>query len=280
MKKILFAAFIVLASAQIHSCIGQRTINGSGRTSEKTIVLDSGYNELSVANGISVVLSPALTGSADIVADQAVMEYVSVTESNGRVRVCYSPNVQINTKIATIVTLPMSANLSLLEVSSAGKVNAEAAIVSPALKVICSSAGHVAARVESPDLRIEAGSAAGCNIEAFADVCRITATSAAKYKGKFDVRELHLDLSSSASCRAEGECGDLKINATSAGSFQGFGLNAARASVDASSGSSVQVFAAEELGLSISSGASVRYKGSPRFTRNEVSGGASLKNAN
>lgn len=280
MKKMLFAAFTVLVSSQLNSCIGARTVNGNGRVSEKTIAIKSDYGELSVANGIVVVLSPELTGMAEIIADQAIMEYVSVTESNGRVKVSYNPSVQVNTKIATKVTLPHSANLSLIEVSSGGKVGAENVIVSPALKISCSSSGRAALNVECPDLRIEASSAAKCDIDALAGVCRITATSSAKCKGRFDVRELYVDLSSAAGCTLEGKCDDLKISATSAASFRGYGLDAARVFVDASSAGSAEVFAAEELGLSISSGASVGYKGTPKFTSNNVSGGASLKNTN
>lgn len=278
MKKILLG-IVVAAVAGFSACVQMTVISGNGITEEKSISFDPDYRELSVAGGITVLLSPTIGREAAIVADQQVMQYVSVTQSGGKVRVCYNPSVNVRSKIKTIITLPMSGVLEAVKVSSASTLHADNVMQARSLRVECSSSAAVKARVETADLNIIASAAANCEISGRCDRGTITASSSAKYSGELTVGELSVNISSAANCVVRGRADQLTVDANSSGVFDGTDLRAAKVFVSASSAASAKVWAVEELGVSLSSAATAIYKGEPRLVSQEISGGASLKKA-
>jgi hypothetical protein len=256
MKKIL-CAIALLAVVSVASCVEINTIRGNGVTAEKTIALSQDYSELSVSRGIKVVLSPELIDRAELVADEAAMEYLVVTESDGVVKVTYRQDVTISSKIKTVVTLPLSSRVSAVRVSSAASLRADMIETSVPITVNCSSAGNIATNFAAPSIDVNV-------------------SSAAKYEGNVAAEEVSVDLSSASKCTLSGECAELDVEASSSAKFDGAELRAAKVSVNASSASSVTVWATAELGVDVSSAASVHYKGTPHLTSTDISSGAKL----
>jgi hypothetical protein len=256
MKKFL-CAIALLAGTSVASCVEINTIKGNGVTAEKTITFTADYTEVNVSNGIKVVLSPALTDRATLVADEAIMEYLSVTQKGGVVKVLYRPSVSLSPKIKTVVTLPMSSRISALGVSSAATLSADEIETRVPISVDCSSAGVIKTNIIAPKVDVDL-------------------SSSAQYIGDVTAREVSVELSSAGSCTLRGECGELDIDASSASHFNGAELQAAKVSVDASSSARVTVWATNQLEVDLSSGASVHYKGSPQLTSTDISSGARL----
>lgn len=276
MKRILFAVFAIAAIFVAVSAEG-KTIKGSGVTAEKTIVFASDYREVSVSLGIKVVLSPDLTDHAELVADEAIMEYLTVTSSGGRVKVAYSSGVVIKTKIETVVTLPMSTVISVVNVSSSAKLRAEEINTTRPIAIRLSSSGSVQTNIVAPSAEINGTSSARYKGDITANKVLIDLSSSSKYEGRVVTDKLSVDASSASRCTVEGNCDELDVDISSASGFDGLGLQASKVTVDASSAAKANVWATNELAVDLSSASSVHYKGSPTFTATDISSGASLK---
>ena len=276
MKKILFVALLAAIAV---SCIGSSAIKGSGKAVKGEFDINTNYTELTVSNGITVVLVPSEKSTGTITADEMVMDYVSITEKNGKVRVKYDPQVQVRSKVETIVTIPISRSITTLKAGSAAILRAEAQILAQTLTVESSSAAKVTLDVEARELFVDVDSAADCVITGTCGVCKISGDSAAKLTGRLTARECYADFDSAASCTMKGTADYCKVEVDSAADFNGYEFICKKADVDASSAGSVKITATEEFGVSVSSGGSVKYKGEPRLTSHNVSSGGSLKKA-
>lgn len=276
MKKILFVIIAIAAISVVVSAEG-KTIKGNGVIAEKTISFSSDYREVSVSRGIKVILSPELTDRAELVADEVAMEYLVVTESGGRVKVSYPSDIVIRAKVETVVTLPMSAIISVVNVSSAAKLRAEEIKTTRPIVIRCSSSGDVITDVVAPSAEVNVSSSGRCQGNITADKLLVDLSSSGKYEGVVVTDKLSANLSSASKCAVEGRCKELDVDISSASHFDGEGLQATQVSLDASSASKAIVWATEALGVNISSAASVKYKGSPELIGTSISSGASLK---
>ncbi len=276
MKKILFGALLAAIAV---SCIGSSVIKGSGKAAHGEFDISTNYTELSVSSGITVQLIESENGVGTITADEMVMDYVSITEKNGKVRVKYDPQVSVNSRVETVVTIPVSGSITRLEASSAAILKSDVRIETKSLSVESSSAAKIMLDINADELSVDVSSAAKCDITGVCGTCKISGGSAAKFTGAITTRECYADFGSAANCDIEGTADYCKVEAGSAADFNGYGFVCKKADVDASSAGSVKITATEELGVSVSSGASVKYKGEPRLTPHDVSSGGSLKKA-
>ncbi len=275
MKKLLFG--MLLAGIAV-ACVGSTVLNGSGKAAKGEFDISSNYTELSVSNGITVEFVSALVGQGTIVADEMVMDYVSITENNGKVRVKYDPEVSLRSKIETVVSIPLSHSMTAIKASSASMVKSDTPISANSLDIEVSSAAKVELEIEARDLSVNASSAADCCIHAaVAGTCRISGSSAAKVRANISAHELYADLSSSAGLNIEGTAEYCKAEASSAGGFDGYDLVCQKADAGASSAGSIRITVTDELGANVSSGANVKYKGSPRMTSQSATSGGSIK---
>ncbi len=257
MKKWILIVLLVVASTVAVSAM---VIRGSGRVAHGEFDISLTYRELSVARGIRVILVPSTDGTGTIKADEKLLPHVSIVERDGKVEVTYTPrNMNIGQlKVETVVTMPLSPNLTKLRVSSAGRIESDTAITGHEVEIDASSAGNISVPVESRELSVELSSAAVCSL---AVVC-----------GDVDV-----ELSSAAICRISGETGSVDVEANSAASFRGSELMARRADVETSSAGSVEIAVSDAISASASSGGSIRYKGSPTQSRISSSSGGSIR---
>ncbi len=276
MKKLLFG--ILLAGLAV-SCVETSVIRGSGKAANGEFDISTNYTELSVSSGITVVLVESESPVGTITADEEVMDYVSITENNGKVRVKYDPQITMRSRVETVVTIPLSRSISALGASSAAVLKSDARIAARQLSLDSSSAAKVTLDIEVGELAVDMGSAAECNLTGVCGLCKISGGSAAKFSGTLAVRECYVDLGSAAKCNIEGTADYCRAQASSAADFNGYDFVCKKADTDAGSAGSIKITVTEELGANVSSGASVKYKGEPRLTAHDVSSGGSLRKA-
>ena len=249
-------AVVLIAS----SCIAQPyVIKGSGKTVKGEFDISLDYTSLSVQQGITVVMVPSDKGIGLISADEKVFDYVSIVDNGGKVKVSYQPNITIHSGERTVVTMPISRSLKWLEASSAGKIESDTVLELASLGMDLSSAGHIELDIAASEVNMDL-------------------SSAAKYKGNIDAGAIDVEMSSAAGCDVSGLADHLDVDMSSAAAFRGYDLVSKVATIDASSAASVQLTVTEQLVADVSSGASVRYKGSPKELRPDVSSGGSLRN--
>lgn len=108
----------------------------------------------------------------------------------------------------------------------------------------------------------------------------ISVSSAADVEVEVDVIELDVSVSSSGDLEVSGKSKYLTISASSAGGVDAYDLDASIVKVRASSAGSAKVSASEEIDARASSGASIRYKGSPNKSQTDSSSGGSVRKSN
>ncbi len=258
MKKLLSGILLVMTAT---SCIQSSVIVGSGKEAKGTFKVSLGYTELSVSSGIVVELVPSLTGEGSITADEEVLDYVSIVEEGGRVKISYEPSVSIHSDIETVVTMPLGSALARLDVSSAAKVTSARRLMFASMEIDCSSAGAVELDMDAQELVLDI-------------------TSAATFEGNVVVQRLEADMDSTGKCTIEGSADYCDIENDNASSFNGAGLLCRRVDARAASGASIEISATDELDARAVSGGSVRYKGSPVIVRHDTSSGGSIRQIN
>ena len=121
-----------------------------------------------------------------------------------------------------------------------------------------------------------AGASIECQDVIKNDLLTVDVSSGSMVDLEIEANELRSDISSGASLYIEGSAHSAWIDIASGSSFKGNDLSVDDASIEASSGSSVKLEVAEELNADVSSGASVRYAGSPTLKNIDKSSGGSV----
>lgn len=92
-----------------------------------------------------------------------------------------------------------------------------------------------------------------------------------------ELDRLEVDISGVGSVVATGTARDLRLALPGAGSFEGAQLEAARVEADLSGVGSAEVWATEDLDVSVSGAGSLRYRGDPAVIRSDISGVGSIE---
>ncbi len=108
----------------------------------------------------------------------------------------------------------------------------------------------------------------------------ISVSSAADVEVDVDVNDLEVSVSSSGDLQVTGKSKYLTVSASSAGGVDAYDLDASIVKVRASSAGSAKVSASQEIDARASSGASIRYKGSPSKSQTDSSSGGSVRKSN
>ena len=258
MKKLASLAALVMILA---SCVPSSVIHGSGREARGAFDISLNYTALEVSSGIVVEFVRSESGEGFITADEEVLEYVSIVQNGGHVKVSYEPFVSVQSPVKTVVTMPLSDRLTRLDASSAARVTS-------ARRLLCSS------------MEIDISSAAEVELDMDAQALTLEISSSASFAGNVAVQNLEVEMSSASKCNIEGSADYCEVEATSAAKFDGAGFVCRRVEADASSAAGIEISVTEELDGSASSGGSVRYKGSPAIVRQGQSSGGSVRQIN
>ena len=263
--RVFGTAFALLViSCVLMSCvvlpINTTVVKGNGNHTRAMFVLASDYTAVSVQEGITVLFVDPQTGEFSIDADENVMEYVSVVERDGRVKVSYEPGIVFREHgVKTVVTMPLSAALTRLDVSSSGKIESRLPITG------------------DRTLHLHGSSSGDFVLDAQIDKIKMEMSSSADFRGNVSVREFEAVLSSSADVRVSGRAKECTVKASSSADFKGYDIVCEEVDADVSSSGSIEITVTEKLDAEASSGGDIRYKGSPEKVKKNSSSGGSVK---
>ncbi len=258
MKRILFGTAIAIVLA---SCLSSSVIVGSGHEAKGAFDIVPDYTALTVSGGILVELVDTLSLEGYIVADDEVLEHVSIVREDDRVKVSYEPLVSVRTDIKTVVAMPVSNALTQLEASSAAQVTSGGRLLAASMDIECSSAARVDLDMDVQHLKLEL-------------------SNAAHFSGNVVARSLEAELGNAATINIEGSADICGIESANDANFSGYGLICRRVGANASSGGNIDISVTQELDAKASSGGAVRYKGSPEIVHRRQSGGGSVREVN
>lgn len=211
-----------------------------GDTETRTL---KAFSEISVSAGIQATLEKGNSNKIEIDAEGIDLDKV-ITKVDGnkltvKIESSWWKIGWTNNKRKVKVHVTYTEDLEDISASSGASVSSEDVIASTRLSLEASSGSRIEIEVENDNLSVDVSSGAGINLSG----------SAAK----------------------------VKVDVSSGSSFDSYDLVANDASLDASSGASIKITVNGQLKASASSGASIKYNGSPTMTDIEKSSGGSVR---
>ena len=177
-------------------------------------------------------------------------------------------HITIDDEIRTInnvtaeVNLPKSTKITSLKATSAAEIHTEYTIESPELEIEANSAADIRImKAEVSSCEMEISSAASVSATIKATECSIEATSAAKASVQLLVNHCTAEASSAADIYLRGKAGTLDLEASSAADIKAIDTEVmVSTTAQASSGADIKVNAGKSLKAEASSGGTVLYK--------------------
>lgn len=111
------------------------------------------------------------------------------------------------------------------------------------------------------------------------DRMELDASSGAGLEANIISKKVTVDVSSGATVEASGSTDYLNVDISSGSRFNGYDLKAKDVEVDGGSGASARVHASQSISADVSSGSSVKYKGTPSRKDIDKSSGGSVRAA-
>lgn len=201
----------------------------------------SSFERISVATGIDATIVAGNENSIDISAKGIDLDRISTEIKNGKlvVKITKKWNNWSMRKNNVKATITYTEELKGVSASSGASVVSNRTI-------------------ESRDIDLSASSGASLDVAVNSD-------------------NVDVNVSSGAEVSASGRTQDLQVDASSGAEFKGYELSAENADINGSSGASTKISVSNMLDANVSSGASVKYKGSPSSRDIDKSSGGSVK---
>jgi len=111
------------------------------------------------------------------------------------------------------------------------------------------------------------------------DALTVGLSGASEVRGRASVGTLVAETSGASKVRLAGKASGLTVHASGASELDLGELEAQRLEVDLSGASDATVWVRDTIAADVSGASSLRYKGSPRFERQQTSGGSSIERA-
>jgi len=203
----------------------------------------SNFDEISVATGIDATIVSGNKNEIKITAKGVDLDKVSSEISNGElvVKIKRKWNDWSSRKTDVTAVITYAQELEGVSSSSGASVHSENSIVSDKLELDASSGSSLEVAVQC--------------------------------------REVIVEISSGARIETSGSTSDLTIDMSSGSTYKGYDLSAKNANIEGSSGASAQISVNNSLEADVSSGASVKYKGSPSNKDIDKSSGGSVRSS-
>ncbi len=231
-------------------------LNGENRHVEQ-------FSGIQVSTGVNVVFKQEAPTSVKVIADADKLKYVVTKVENGVLKVYVDNKGVKNLKFKNLSVNVSSPRIENIQTISGASFVAVNTIRENNLNIEASSGSNINGTFNANDhinVSVDSGSNIRADVTSEKVVFKGTSGSNSNLKGT--ARTGIFEISSGASCKAE----NLRIN---------------NANVEASSGGNISIEVKDNLKVSASSGASVKYRGNPEIDSNisKVSGG-SLKQIN
>ncbi len=204
----------------------------------------SSFSGISVAAGIEATLVQGDENSIEITVSGIELDKITTDISRGVLKVSVNnknkwwKNLGIGSRRDVDVVITYKSELDYISSSSGSSV-------------------HAAHTINASNLELKTSS--GANMEL-----------------NLDVNDLEADLSSGSTMDLSGDATYSEIDLSSGSTYRGFNLKSKNVNVDGSSGSSAKVNVSHSLTADVSSGASVKYSGSPTDRDIDKSSGGSV----
>lgn len=224
----------------------------------------SDFDGIEVSTGVNVKFTQAANHSVVVNADPDKQQYIITEVENGILKVFIRNNGSKNLNFKNLSVNVSSLKMNKITTKAGASFEAMNTITDRALVVEASSGSRVDGNFEiSSATAIESGS--GSNV-----------------RMKLQTGNLALDVSSGSFVRLSGSADTVAYSVTSGAACDAVNFIAKKASVSASSGSSVKLNVTEALTAQVSSAASVQYKGNPTSIVTDVKKitGASISQIN
>ena len=108
---------------------------------------------------------------------------------------------------------------------------------------------------------------------------QVVVSGAGRLDGTAHVDLAKLELSGASNAKLSGSAGRLEVTESGASQLDAVDLEVSDLAIDLSGASTAGVSVTDTISAGVSGASSLRYRGSPTFTRREVSGGSSIEPA-
>jgi hypothetical protein len=217
-----------------------RSVSGSGTVTSTPIqVPASGFSRLEVSSSFDVTVSFGDQENVTLRVDDNVVGHLDVGVSDGTLHVGLESGTSV--RDATLHADVTARTLSSIDMSGASQVHLSDVLTGERVEVVVSGAGRL--------------------------------------DGTARVDLAKLELSGGSNAKLSGSAGRLEVTESGASQLDAVDLDVSDLAIDLSGASTADVSVTETISAGVSGASSLRYRGSPTFTRREVSGGSSIKPA-
>ena len=236
MKTLPYILTIVFLLSVTGSCYidNIETISGNGKVVKQQREVQN-FSGLKVATGIDVIITQSDNIAVTVEADENLHDWIKTEVVNGELKIYSDKNIRSAKEKKVYVHYK---KLNGIDISSAGDVDSENALVTDELDIEMSSAGNLTLTVEADKVEI--------------------------------------DISSAGNARLSGKTNYFKADLSSAGDLNAFELEAKVGDISVSSAGNARVFITEEASFKSSSAGDIDYKGEPRLKNISTSSGGSI----
>ena len=236
---------------------GGNAVEGGGDVVEVTREI-SGFNKISVSEGINAFITMGDEESVRIEADEKIKDLIITEVVGNELKIHLKKNVRKVKKMNVYIT---ATELKGLKSSSAANIRMQTDLETESFRIKTSSSGDIDMKqLTATDVNGNASSSGNIAIE------------------KLSAQSADFDASSGSRIEAEGGAIDkLNANASSSGSVRTKGMVAKTCKATASSGGNIRVNISETLSANASSGGSIRYSGTGVIDDVNTSSGGSVK---
>lgn len=196
----LFLFFICCTNAQWN-----KTIKGNGKVSTEIRAFDS-YDAISVHGSMDVSLVIGSEGSITLKAEENILEYIEVTNNNGKLRIKTKDHVNLRPswKKGIHIEIPIE-EISKISLSGSGEITGESTLKTAALKLSVSGSGDIKVAADATTIKAAISGSGDINLSGKADEFDASVTGS----GDIDAMQLN---ASEATASVTGS-GDITIQA-------------------------------------------------------------------
>lgn len=257
----IFSAFVLLASCEgKHDKKGNNWVDkvvNTDKVPTKQKEITGDFDEIEVSQAIKAEIIKSDVEKVVISAPQDIIDEVLVDISGGSLHIHYKKGIRVmnNHNVSAKI---YTRDFTKLEANSAASITVKDKFTQEKTNIDASSAASISGDLEANDMEINVG-------------------SSSSFSGKIWAVDLDIEASSAASISVSGKAKKADVSASSGSSISAEDLIADHLTVDASSGSSVDVSASSSINAEASSGGSVSVnkKGNvTSITKEESSGGS------
>jgi hypothetical protein len=256
MKKAVTCLALVLLLAVLfgaHACAG--TVTASGEMVTWDMVYDD-FNRLEIGSAFDVTISCSDTYLVRIIIDKALNEYLNIDQRGDTLRIALKPNyAYLGTKQQAVINLP---DLRRLELSGASKAVVSGFSVSHSLDFALSGAS-----------RLDLGPTAAGN-SAF------SLSGASWASGNIEMDNGSFKLSGASLLELQGAADDITVDASGASSVKLSDFPVLTADVHLSGASNAVVSVSTRMDVNLSGASDLKYIGSPKLGKLNMSGASTI----